>query len=462
MRTTLVAAALSLWAGIAVAQPPSIVVIMLDDATPAEIDAAMPKAKAAIADQGRIFDEYVVNLSLCSPSRSTFLTGMYAHNHHVVCNLGPTGGFGAFKSLGHEQQTIALQLQRAGYKTALFGKYLNGYGSSYVPPGWTRWLVEQGGTCDQGYDYRLTDQGTTLSFKPDDNIHCDDYLGEHVSGWIKSQTSPFFVFYAASAPHPPNVPAHRYEDAFPNAKAPRTPDFNEADVSDKPPFIRQTLLTDDTIADRDAIYRKELQAIASVDDGVQKVMNALEASGKLSETYVFLTSDNGEWAGNHRLFRGKTLGFESDNHLTLWARGPGVVEGHDNSLVTNADFYPTINVLTGTPIPSWVDGRSFHRLLRDADPSGGWRNSLPLERYRVSPQDGFPDFIGVRTDHYAYWKWSTGQSELYDLVDDPFELDNQASNPFFATVKTQLQAQSQALNACQGQECQIVERNPVP
>jgi N-acetylglucosamine-6-sulfatase len=445
------------------AAPPSFVVMMMDDATIGEVAQAMPKAKALIADQGHVFDQFIVNESLCSPSRSTFLTGMYSHNHGVVCNEGPNGGFQAFRSKGREQQTIAIQLKNAGYRTALIGKYLNGYGGSYIPPGWTRWVGEQGGTCDQGYEFHVNDQGVTRTFLKSGNTYCDDYLTQQAVDFItNSAGKPFFLFLAYSAPHPPNVPPRRYRDAFPGAQAPRTPDFNEADISDKPSFIQRPLMTDNDIAARDSIYRTELQAIRAVDDGVEKVVGALSSAGRLSNTYILFTSDNGEWAGNHRLGRGKTLGFETDIHLPLWVRGPTVVPGHDSRLVNNADIPPTILSLAQLPLPAWLDGRSFHRLIQGREPSGGWRNVEPIERYPVRSDDPWPGFHGVRTSGFAFWHWASGDDELYDLAADAYELQNRSGDPALAAVQSQLAALAATLATCAGQTCRFIERQPAP
>ena len=121
---------------------PNIIFVLTDDLDFASAQ-RMPKLNSLLADEGTSFDKAFTSQSLCCPSRSTILTGLYAHNHGVKGNFPPQGGFQKFYSEGLEENTIATDLKDAGYQTAFFGKYLNGYPGdedlSYVPPGWDEW-----------------------------------------------------------------------------------------------------------------------------------------------------------------------------------------------------------------------------------------------------------------------------------------------------------------------------------
>src|SRR5262249_33934038 len=144
----------------------------------------------------------------------------------------------------------------------------------------------------------------------------------------KHPNKPFFLYVAPYSPHVPATPPQRYADKFPNAKAPRTPSFNELDVSDKPAWVRnKPLLTDQQIADIDLLYRKRWQSMLAVEDLVQNVIDALRAVNRLDTTYIFFASDNGFHQGQHRLDSGKNTAFESDLAVPLVVRGPGVPEG---------------------------------------------------------------------------------------------------------------------------------------
>src|SRR5436190_8478619 len=343
----------------AVQDRPNVLVIETDDQT-LESMRVMSNINSLIGAHGATFPNNFVNFSLCCPSRSTFLTGQYAHNHGVLSNKSPNGGFSRFEQL-HATNNLAVWLQKAGYYTALIGKYLNGYANHPpVPPGWSEWHAtapyEQ-----RVYDYPLNNNGTLVEYGQRPADFKQDVLTGKAVDFIDRRApraKPFFLWLTYTAPHvggPPTPnpprdctdaakPAPRHAHAFDTEPLPRPPNFNEADVSDKPAAIRNLpLLTAGGIADIQRKYRCELESLLSVDEGVKKVVDALRATGELNNTLIIYTSDNGYFHGEHRIPKGKLHIYEESIRVPLEMRGPGIPRGVNvGDLAINADLAPTI------------------------------------------------------------------------------------------------------------------------
>ncbi|HJV68340.1 sulfatase [Ideonella sp.] len=471
---------------------PNIVFILTDDQDLASL-AQMPKVKALLADQGVRFSSHYVSLSLCCPSRVTGLRGQFAHNTGIFGNSAPDGGFAGTYSRGLESSTIATWLHGAGYRTALFGKYLNGYPDSapsmtYIPPGWTEFYSPNGGLPYRNFNYTLNENGSTVSYGETEADYLTDVLSAKAADFIHRSVDqypdqPFFAYIATYAPHAPAIPAPRHADAFPGVQVPRTGSFNEADVSDKPEWIQiRPLLTDTEIADMDDLYRKRLQSLQAVDDLVENVVGALQATGQLANTYVVFASDNGYHQGLHRLDSGKMTAFEEDLHVPLLVRGPGVAANTAVNLMTaNVDYAPTFAEIAGIAAPGFVDGRSLMPLLRGQSPAD-WREALLLEHKNVAgdqslttpnsgtlePDDPFQanrppaiaPFSGLRTaDGHSYVEYETGEFELYDNTVDPYQLTNiYTTAP--TDLKTRLAGWLGTLKASAGANLRAAERAP--
>jgi N-acetylglucosamine-6-sulfatase len=440
-------------AGGSFAQPPNIVFILADD-----LDAAsattMEQVKALITDHGTRFDHHFVNVSVCCPSRVSMLRGQFSQNSGIVSNYPPDGGFQGAYAKGVESSTIATWLKDAGYRTALFGKYLNGYpytapSAEYVPPGWTEWYAANGGFPYKGFDYTLNENGTTIAYGDAEADYMTDVLSARATSFIRRSvkmqpTQPFFAYIATFAPHLPAGPAPRHADAFPGIHVPHTVSFNEADVSDKPGWVRHLpILNKAQIAEIDLKYRRRRQSLLAVEDLVKSVMDTLQATGQLDNTYVIFTSDNGFHQGQHRMPQGKMSGFEEDIRVPLSVRGPGVPAGAVvDAFSANVDFASTFAELAGVAVPSWVDGRSLVPFLRGQTPAE-WRQAMLLahEEVTVSPPFGDgnlepPDpqdvggvavtnYTGLRTaDGHTYIEYKTGEFELYDTLADPDQMKN--------------------------------------
>ena len=187
---------------------------------------------------------------------------------------------------------MATWLQDEGYRTALVSKYMNDYYGDYVPAGWDDWYAISGGYLSQD----LNENGRIRRYDPE-RYHLDDVLAKEAAGYVRrspADRAPFFMWVGTQAPHAPATPAPRHEDAFPDARLPRSPSFDEADVSDKPDWIRDNpSLGQEWIAPMQDLYRKRLQAMLAVDEMVGRLVGALKDRGELENTYIFFTSDNG-------------------------------------------------------------------------------------------------------------------------------------------------------------------------
>ena len=433
---------------------PNIVFILTDDLDVASVS-KIPAIEEYMADRGVTFGNAFVTESVCCPSRATMLTGQYLHNHLVRRNSPPLGGFETFRDLEREDSTIATWLDSVGYETALFGKYLNGYGLKrrvYVPPGWDEWYGAVGNRM-------LNHSGKAVEY-PEDSYH-DDVLSGLAQDFVRRQEgseSPFFMYLSVHAPHEPANPAPRHEDLFKGIQAPRTPSYNEADVSDKPEWVRRSSLSSKEKRYMDQLYRDRLRTMVAVGEMIGGLLRTLEEAGELENTYLVFTSDNGYHMGQHRLSIGKSSAYEEDIRIPLMIRGPGVPAGVErDEMVLNNDFAPTFADLAGLPPPAAVDGRSFASLLDDEagnDPAS-WRTAFEV-RYWNNEIGGVPSYAAVRTQRHLYVEYKAGERELYDLTTDPYELHSIHDSADPALISA-LDSRLDALRNCSGHECRAAE-----
>lgn len=481
---------------------PNIIFILTDDLDAAEMQ-YMPRLKSFIAVQGVTFRNYFVAMPLCCPSRVSTLRGQYPHNSRIVGNKPPGGGFQKFFQLGLEKSTIAVWLENAGYRTMLAGKYLNGYPATnnplYIPPGWTEWYSPVKGNAYSEFNYTLNENGKPVKYgnKPRD-YGTDVYVGKTVDFIQRSlkKDKPFFIYLAPYAPHAPYVPAPRHEALFLGRLAPRTPNYNESDVSDKPRYIRaHPLLIPKKIDYFDEVFVRRLQSLQAVDEGIEAIVNALKAVGQLDNTFIFFTSDNGFHIGNHRQRLGKSSPYEEELRVTMMVRGPGVPAGKTlEHLTGNIDLASTWADLGGTRTADFVDGRSLVPLLGARPPAlNQWRRAFAIENgpdngendaaTTVAPDTdsgeleapdetddnndplpaeanlGIPTLRGIRLQALSYVEYSTGEIELYNLEADPYQLENLASTADLQLLK-QLSARVRALATCRASGCRNAENTP--
>ncbi|MBW8487572.1 sulfatase [Actinomadura sp. PM05-2] len=463
---------------------PNFVVVLADDLD-SSLMPYLPRVNRLLTAHGTTLDRYYVNLSWCCPSRATLLLGEYAHNTGIWSNNPPNGGFAEFQKRGEEDSTLATWLESAGYRTGLFGKYLNGYPeqapgtpATYVPPGWSTWVSPVAGSPFQGFDYTLNENGRLVHRPPSAKTYFTDVLSREAQKFVgAADERPFFAYIAPTVPHPPAVPAPRHKNLFPGLKAPRDPSYDLADMTGKPAELRR--LPRLTAADEkagDALFRRRVQSMQAVDEMVEALVSTLRTAGRLNDTYLVFTSDNGFHIGSYRLAPGKNTGYENDVRVPFVVRGPGVPPGRvSHALTGNVDVAPTLADLAGAWTPPLADGRSLRALLHGA-PASGRRAYLlehgtargthpapaydgpgvPPHPYTPATRDEayLPAFAGLRTERYLYLEYVTGERELYDMAADPYQLRNlAAADP----AASRLSALLAALRACAGAACRRAE-----
>jgi len=430
---------------------PNIVFVLTDDLS-SDLLPYMPNVRR-LAARGTSFSNYFVTDSLCCPSRASILTGQYPHDTGIFRNTGVDGGFLAFHARGLEQDTYATALQGVGYRTALMGKYLNQYspsrlrtvlGSPYVPPGWTDWTVAGNGY--QGFGYRLarTVRVVRHGFRARDyltNVLAREgvgFLGESVA-----EGAPFMLNVWTFAPHAPAIPAPRDAHRFDGLTAPRDPSFDEADLSEKPAWLRNHRpLAEGELARIDATFRDRVRTVQAVDRMLGRLQRRLRALGVARNTYIVFSSDNGFHLGQHRLTPGKLTAYDPDVRVPLIVAGPGVPAGQTvDALAENTDLCPTFAELAGAPAPPNADGRSLVPLLQGgsaaAAAASDWRDAVLIEHHGNVSAIGDPDlppagsgnppsYEALRSEDALYVEYADGERELYDLASDPFQLRNVA------------------------------------
>jgi N-acetylglucosamine-6-sulfatase len=423
---------------------PNIVLILTDDERFDEL--SMPTLQSELQDKGTTFQNSFVVDPLCCPSRTTILTGKYSHSTDIYDNRPPHGGFQTFNANGEESSTVATWLHDAGYHTGLVGKYLNGYfpsDASYIPPGWDTWDAATVEHKTEGLykNYYMSIDGQLQYYGNADADYSTDVLSGYADRFIDSAPvqQPLFLMFTPVAPHLVAPPPQRYRTAFPNLAPLRPPSYNEADVSDKPQYIQNTPpMTSDDIARRDWLRRRQYQSLLAVDDAVKGILDALKATGRLSSTLILFSSDNGLNLGEHR-WTDKRVPYEESIRVPLIVRYDPITDNvarTDDHLVLNLDYASTFAAAGGTSAPG-SEGANLLPLL--AGNSAGWRSDFLIEHANADT-GSVPPYCGVRNAQYIYVKYSTGEEELYDLTKDPFELQNRASDPAYAQIRSSMYA----------------------
>jgi N-acetylglucosamine-6-sulfatase len=441
---------------------PNVLVLLTDDQT-VESMRVMAGVRGELAAAGTTFDQSFVSNPLCCPSRATLYTGQYTHNHGVIGNRPPEGGYGRLD----KSEWLPLWLQRAGYHTVHIGKFMNGYGQdsppTEVPPGWDEWYASVDPSTYSFTQYQLNENGEVGW---GEKYSTDEYSDRAVDAVerLAPSAEPFFLSVAFLAPHsgrptesddPAGIatamPAPRHRDMFAAEPLPASPSFNEADVSDKPGFIRRKPpLSPERVAAVTEAYRQALESLIAVDEGIVRVVNALRAAGELENTLIVFTSDNGFFYGEHRLPYGKVMVYEPSIRVPLVIRGPGVPAGQRRGqLVTNADLAPTIMEAAGAaPAGRVPDGRSLFPLLRDRGLA--WGRELLVQG---APGYQAVAYLAVRNDRFVYAEHDNGERELYDLRRDPDQLENVVGEERYAAVEARLAERLAALASCSGRSC---------
>jgi N-acetylglucosamine-6-sulfatase len=452
------------------APKPNFVFVLTDDLS-WDLVRFMPHVQAMQKD-GVTFSRYYVTDSLCCPSRSSIFSGRFPHNTGVFTNMAPDGGFGVFSGRGEEKSTWATALQGAGYRTAMMGKYLNGYTPAglvngkplYVPPGWNEWDVAGNGYPE--FNYNLNENGKLVSYGNQPQDYLTDVIAGKAVNFINAADAdkkPFAIELATFAPHSPFTPAPRDNNDFPGLKAPHDPSFNKPNTNAPRWLAARRPLKPKQVTDLDIRYRKRAQAVQAVDDMIARIEDTLQARGIADNTYIVFSSDNGFHMGQHQLMQGKMTAFETDIRVPLIVVGPGVPSGKTISAIAeNIDLRPTLSQLAGARIPANVDGRSLEPLLH-GDSAKDWRQSALIEHHGPDRSKNDPDmpapgsgnptsYEALRSGEFVYVEYKDGEREYYNLARDPFERHN-TYNRLNAKKRSRLHNELRALKGCSGKSC---------
>ena len=444
------------------AQRPNIILINLDDADYDMLNLDFTQSNRTffppikkLAQSGVRFTNFHVTSPLCGPSRACLLRGQYAHNVGIRINgpqdersFGFTGGYLFYKRQGHTKNDLSTWMQRAGYRTLMVGKYLHPNLANDVPPGWDQFISYDNSVYYGVHRY--------VNGKPR-NLRKSIYRTVHETSDVirlmkahapirNRNGQPFFMYYAPFAPHSASqhtafsMVESKYSKIWKNLNAPRSPNFLEADLSDKPPEYLQFLNpnVESFVPLLNEAYRNRLRATKTVDDSIGRIVTALKQMGEFQDTYIFLTSDNGYFLGEHRLV-GKQHPYDSATHVPMFVSGPGIPRGRKyNQLLGHIDIAPTIVELAGGKVPGFVDGRSFSSLLKKGRNSTkiirdhlliqNWQSKFRRSITQVNPVSFELAYIGLRLHDESYIERATGNFEYYDFAKDPFQLRNGFAN----------------------------------
>jgi len=395
-----------------------------------------------LAVRGVQFDNAFVTTSLCSPSRASLLTGLYAHTHGVRVN--------ETVDLSPAVPTYPQILQKAGYETAFVGKWHMNAQSDGPRPGFDHWVSFRG----QGVyeDPVINEDGRVVQRYG----YTTDLLTDYAVAWLRQpRTRPFLLVLSHKAPHNPAVPAARHAAALADAVLPEPASFRDS-YEGKPAWERRYARCGGTPSayvecpdpqpdrippwpwgGRDGPRMDYLRTLMALDDSVGSVLAAVEDQGATGSTYVVFLSDNGLFLGEHRL-GDKRLAYEESLRIPFVIAGPGLAPRRISDVALNLDLAPTALDLAGLPVPAAMQGRSLAGLLR-----GGAAPARPSFLYEYQA-DSFlpvvPDILAVRTPSRKYVTYPQGPSdvELYDLTGDPNEMRNLAGRPEWAAAQAEL------------------------
>jgi arylsulfatase A-like enzyme len=420
---------------------PDIVLIVTDDQRWDTLS-QMPGVQRLLADQGLTFENAFVTNPLCCPSRSAILTGAHSHTTGVYTNEG-SSGLSAFD----DRSTVATWLDQAGYETAFIGKYFNGaWPARYVPPGWDRWAAFRN-AGDLYYDYDLLVDGRARRYGSDDGSYSTDVLAGYADRFIRKapDDEPLFLMLSTFAPHSPRTPPPGPTMAEATRWQPG-PNLPEADVSDKPAYIQALERPgDDRIDTARRAWAEQVAALRSVDTLVTLVVRALRETGRLDDTLIVFTSDNGLAVGEHG-WTYKLTPYEESIRVPLIMRYDPLTEGGStDALAVNVDIAPTLAAIAGARAPG-VEGRSLLPILDGS--ASDVRTDFLIEHVEYRSDRGMPDaptYCAVRTRDRLFVHYATGEEELYDLVRDPWQLENLASVPRRREELSNLRARTKQL-----------------
>ena len=407
--------------------------------------------------EGVIFNNYFCVISLSAPSRATNLTGMYPHLHGVTQNLN------FLDPDWVKNKPYPAFLQNGGYQTAFIGKIhmssdASHKGMNHIRPGFDYWVSFYG----QGVYWNplIVDNGVEVQKEG----YMTDILTEYALDWIKykrDKSKPFSLCLWHKALHEPFEPAARHVDIFSDVQVSKPAyDTHLDDLSDKPRWQRvKKIGSEENVPDaiepkswnpRRRGLIKQPETLTAVDESLGQIFELLEQEGILDNTVVIFSSDNGFFHGEHQ-FGDKRLAYENSIRIPLLIRYPKLIQpaSQIDEMCLNIDIAPTIVDLAGLSIPDQFQGRSMKNLLAGAKEQD-WRTSFLYEYYIDEGLKNLlagPDMVAIRTEDFKYVdSFVEGDiDELYDLKNDPGEMNNLIDDPKYAQKLEELKKELETL-----------------
>lgn len=390
-----------------------------------------------MAAEGMHIQNAFVTTSLCSPSRASILTGLYAHNHRVVDNSSP---------IPEGTRFFNEDLSESGVKTAFFGKWHMGEVDDDPMPGWDRWVSFRG----QGVyaNPTLNMDGVRSDFEG----YTTDILTDFALDWLQERSEapdePFFLYLSHKSVHAEFRPADRhagyYEDI--DIEYPLTMDNTERNFRTKPNWVKAQRFSWHGVdypyhgdMNFDEFYTGYIETLLALDESVGEILDYLTESGLAENTLVIYLGDNGFMHGEHGLID-KRNAYEESMRVPMLAWGPGFVDSGSvlDELIRNIDFAPTMLDLFSVGTDSEMDGLSFLPLLQGEQEERD--REFLYEYYWEAAFPHTPTTFSLRGERYKYifYHGVWDRDELYDLQEDPDERYNLSEVPQFRELRNEM------------------------